>query len=184
MMRRERQDRTGLRGLMAVLLGLVLMLRLIAAPIVLSAPHPGLIAICSGGGVYYVTLDGEPVGGDAPEGDPCPYLGIPLGLPGRFCRRWRASRASRSRLMPKALCRGGSPAPMARVRRLSLPDVSLNQDDRIAGARPMTGAARHKGYENDTELDDGPRHGCGADDGCGRRTGGRCGRRTGADDGP
>ena len=82
MMRRERQDRTGLRGLMAVLLGLVLMLRLIAAPIVLSAPHPGLIAICSGGGVYYVTLDGEPVGGDAPEGDPCPYLGIPLALAG------------------------------------------------------------------------------------------------------
>jgi hypothetical protein len=80
MTRRERQDRTGLRGLVAVLLGLVLMLRLIAAPIVLSAPHPGLIAICSGGGVYYVTLDGEPVGGDAPESDPCPYLGIPLAL--------------------------------------------------------------------------------------------------------
>lgn len=80
MMRRERQDRTGLRGLMAVLLGLVLMLRLIAAPIVLSAPHPGLIAICSGSGVYYVTLDGAPVDGDAPEGDPCPYLGIPLAL--------------------------------------------------------------------------------------------------------
>lgn len=80
MTRHERQDRRGLRGLMAVLLGLALMLRLIAAPIVLSAPHPGLIAICSGGGVYYVTLDGEPVGGDAPESDPCPYLGIPLAL--------------------------------------------------------------------------------------------------------
>ncbi|EDM70482.1 hypothetical protein RAZWK3B_05037 [Roseobacter sp. AzwK-3b] len=82
MTRRERQDRTGLRGLMAVLLGLVLMLRLIAAPIVVSAPHPDMIAICSGGGVYYVTLDGEPVGGDVPESDPCPYLGIPLALAG------------------------------------------------------------------------------------------------------
>ncbi|MHA7850702.1 hypothetical protein [Roseovarius sp.] len=82
MTRRERQDRTGLRGLMAVLLGLVLMLRLIAAPIVVSAPHPDMIAICSGGGVYYVTLDGEPVGGDIPDSDPCPYLGIPLSLAG------------------------------------------------------------------------------------------------------
>ncbi|SHL40361.1 hypothetical protein SAMN05443432_101392 [Roseovarius litoreus] len=82
MTRRERQDRTGLRGLMAVLLGLVLMLRLIAAPIVVSAPHPDVIAICSGGGVYYITLDGEPVGGDVPESDPCPYLGIPLALAG------------------------------------------------------------------------------------------------------
>lgn len=68
------------RGLLAVLLALVVALRVVAAPVILSGPEPGVMAICSGGQIYYVTLDGTPVEGDAPEADPCPFMGIPLAL--------------------------------------------------------------------------------------------------------
>ena len=61
-MRFARTDRTGLRGLTAAVLAVGLALRLIGAPVVLSAPEPGLIAICSGGEIYYVTMDGLATG--------------------------------------------------------------------------------------------------------------------------
>jgi hypothetical protein len=67
---------------LAALLVLVLALRVVAAPVILSAPDPGLIAVCSGGEVYYVTLDGTPVDDQAPEGEPCPFHGVPLALVG------------------------------------------------------------------------------------------------------
>lgn len=70
------------RGGLATLLVLVVALRVVAAPVILSAPEPGLIAVCSGGEVYYVTLDGTPVDGDAPEGEPCPFHGVTLALVG------------------------------------------------------------------------------------------------------
>lgn len=65
---------------MAPLLALVVALRVIAAPLVIAAPEPGLIAICSGGQIHYVSLDGTPVDPDASPPDPCPFLGITLAL--------------------------------------------------------------------------------------------------------
>ncbi len=67
-----------LRGLLAVLMAFALALRVIAAPLVLSAPSPGLMAICSGGDIYYVTLDGTPVDGEPGKAKPCPFAGMTL----------------------------------------------------------------------------------------------------------
>lgn len=68
------------RGLMAVLLAFVLALRVIAAPVVMAAPHPGLIALCSGGKIVYVSLKtGVPVPASETEtehSDPCPFFGV------------------------------------------------------------------------------------------------------------
>lgn len=70
------------RGGLTTLLVLVVALRVVAAPVILSAPEPGLIAICSGGEIYYVNLDGTPVDREAPEGEPCPFHGVTLALAG------------------------------------------------------------------------------------------------------
>lgn len=67
-------------GLLAPLLALVVALRVIAAPLVMTAPEPGMIAICAGGQIVYVSLDGAPSDADAPKPDPCPFLGITLAL--------------------------------------------------------------------------------------------------------
>lgn len=67
-------------GALAPLLAVVVALRVIAAPLVMAAPEPGLIAICSGGHIYYVSLDGTPVDPEGPQSDPCPFLGITLAL--------------------------------------------------------------------------------------------------------
>ena len=69
-----------LRGAFALMLALVVALRVVAAPVVLGPAEAGLIPVCAGGQIYYVTLDGTPVDADAPEGDPCPFLGIALIL--------------------------------------------------------------------------------------------------------
>ncbi|SLN52791.1 hypothetical protein ROA7450_02672 [Roseovarius albus] len=69
---------------MAMLLAFVLALRVIAAPVVMAAPEPGLIALCSGGKIVYVSLEtGAPVPAsetDTPHGDPCPFFGITAAL--------------------------------------------------------------------------------------------------------
>lgn len=67
-----------MRGLLAVLMAFALAVRIVAAPLVLAAPGPGLMAICSGGEIYYVTLDGTPVEGDAGKAKPCPFAGMTL----------------------------------------------------------------------------------------------------------
>lgn len=71
--------RTPRHGL-AVVLALVVALRVVAAPVLLAAPEPGMIAVCAGGQIYYVTLNGDPVEGEAHEADPCPFLGLTLAL--------------------------------------------------------------------------------------------------------
>ncbi len=65
---------------MSLLLAVIVALRVIAAPLVVAAPQPGLIAICSGGQIHYVSFDGTPVEPDAPAADTCPFLGITLAL--------------------------------------------------------------------------------------------------------
>jgi len=67
-------------GVLAPLLALVLALRVIAAPLIMAAPEPGLIAICSGGKIYYVSIDGAPGNGEAPPSKPCPFVGNTLAL--------------------------------------------------------------------------------------------------------
>ncbi|WP_120500345.1 hypothetical protein [Roseovarius sp. EL26] len=70
------------RGFMAVLLAFVLALRIVAAPVVMAAPQPGMIALCSGGQIIYVSLEsGEPVPGSETEhSDPCPFFGITAAI--------------------------------------------------------------------------------------------------------
>ncbi len=61
-----------------MLLGCVIVLRLVAAPFIIASPAPGIMAICSGGQIVYISMqDGQPV--DTPDGaevDPCPFFGI------------------------------------------------------------------------------------------------------------
>jgi len=68
------------RGALAVLIAVLVALRTIAAPVVMAAPEPGVMAICSGGQIYYVTLDGTPVDDTTPQPDPCPYHCLTLAL--------------------------------------------------------------------------------------------------------
>lgn len=73
-----------MNGVAATLLAFVLALRIIAAPIILSSPVPGLMAICSGGEVVYISLkDGQPVDeGEGPTGVSCPFFSVLSALPG------------------------------------------------------------------------------------------------------
>lgn len=83
-------DRT--RAIAAVLLALTLALRIIASPAVMASPAPGIMAICSGGKIVYVSMEtGLPVDeSEGPASVPCPYFSIttvaaigdaPLALP-------------------------------------------------------------------------------------------------------
>lgn len=71
-----RQSMNLFPGLTALFLACALVLRIVAAPIILAAPEPGLMAICSGGKIIYVSMEtGQPVD---PEGGPadldCPLV--------------------------------------------------------------------------------------------------------------
>lgn len=76
--------KAGTRSAVALLLGLVLALRLVAAPIILQAPAPGLMAICSGGEIIYISMeDGQPVSeGEGPASASCPFFSVMSVLPG------------------------------------------------------------------------------------------------------
>ncbi|WP_371228494.1 DUF2946 family protein [Roseovarius sp. 2305UL8-3] len=61
---------------MALILAMTLALRIVAAPVIMAAPAPGLMAICTGGQIVYVSMeDGQPVGEDAPS-IACPFFSI------------------------------------------------------------------------------------------------------------
>ncbi|MDF1669513.1 MAG: hypothetical protein P1U83_07855 [Roseovarius sp.] len=72
------------RQVTAMVLGFVLALRLVAAPFILSSPVPGVMAICSGGQITYISMDdGQPVQDiDGAVADPCPFFGVMSVLPG------------------------------------------------------------------------------------------------------
>lgn len=63
-----------------VFVALFLALRVVAQPLVLAAPEPGLMALCSGGKIVYVSIEtGQPVETDGEHGlaaDPCPFFGV------------------------------------------------------------------------------------------------------------
>jgi len=84
--RKERIMRTlfmanpSLKTGIAVLLALLFAVRVVAQPMVLATPEPGLMAICSGGQIVYVSMEtGLPVktgeGGQI-AADPCPFSGV------------------------------------------------------------------------------------------------------------
>ncbi len=78
-MRRARSRTAIHRTVLTALLALVMALRVAAQPAVLTAPDPGVIALCSGGQIVYVSLEtGLPVPGEdsAPKADPCPFFGV------------------------------------------------------------------------------------------------------------
>jgi hypothetical protein len=65
-----------LRAVMALCLALVLALRVVAMPWAMAAPEPGLIAICAGGKITYISIDGTPVPDEDRQSDDCPLLGV------------------------------------------------------------------------------------------------------------
>lgn len=73
---------SGAHGILAVFAALLLALRTAAAPVLVAADDPGVMTICAGGHVYYISLDGTPVDPNAPKSDPCPYNGVALALDG------------------------------------------------------------------------------------------------------
>lgn len=70
--------RLSMQIVLTMLLALVVALRVVAHPMVLSAPGPGLVALCSNGKIIYVSLEtGLPVESDTEEGSQsCPYAGM------------------------------------------------------------------------------------------------------------
>lgn len=68
------------KAFLTVLVALHLAVRVVAQPFVLTAPEPGLMAICSGTEIVYVSMEtGMPVETDrdgTPAADPCPFLGV------------------------------------------------------------------------------------------------------------
>jgi hypothetical protein len=67
-----------LRAVMALCfaLALALALRVVAMPWAMAAPEPGLIAICAGGKITYISIDGTPVPDEDRQSDDCPLLGV------------------------------------------------------------------------------------------------------------
>lgn len=60
----------------------VLALRVVAQPILLNPDEPGLIALCSGGQIFYVsTKTGTPVSDkNGLAKDPCPFVGVTVAI--------------------------------------------------------------------------------------------------------
>jgi hypothetical protein len=65
-----------LRAVMALCFALALALRVVAMPWTMAAPEPGLIAICAGGQITYISIDGTPVPDEDRQSDDCPLLGV------------------------------------------------------------------------------------------------------------
>lgn len=81
-----------MRRVTAVFIALALALRIVASPAVMASPEPGIMAICSGGKIVYVSMEtGLPVDeSEGPASVPCPYFSVttvaaigdaPLALP-------------------------------------------------------------------------------------------------------
>lgn len=65
-------------SLFCLALVLVLSLRVVAAPFIMASPAPGIMAICAGGEIIYISMeDGQPVDDDSGfDAEPCPFFGI------------------------------------------------------------------------------------------------------------
>jgi hypothetical protein len=67
-----------MRGIAAVFLAITLAMRIVASPAVMASPAPGIMAICSGGKIVYVSMKtGLPVDeSEGPASVPCPYFNV------------------------------------------------------------------------------------------------------------
>lgn len=77
------RDRTArrLRATAALALGLVLVWRLVAAPVALGAAEGERVPICMGGTIVHVVIDRDPGTPATPaEAEPCPYFGMSPGM--------------------------------------------------------------------------------------------------------
>ncbi|MFN3211099.1 MAG: hypothetical protein ACE369_19290 [Roseovarius sp.] len=79
-MRAARQRTAICKTALTILVALFVAARVVAQPLILAAPGPGLIALCSGGQIVYVSIEtglpadtGEDIGHAA---DPCPFFGV------------------------------------------------------------------------------------------------------------
>lgn len=65
-------------ALLSLALVLVLSLRVVAAPFIMASPAPGIMAICAGGQILYISMEsGQPVEDDSEfDAEPCPFFGI------------------------------------------------------------------------------------------------------------
>jgi hypothetical protein len=79
-MRMAREMTAICKAALTVLLALFIAFRVVAQPAILAGPEPGLMALCSGGQIVYVSMEtGLPVdkGDDTgPMADPCPFFGV------------------------------------------------------------------------------------------------------------
>lgn len=78
---------TRLHGsLIGLVLILVLSLRVVAAPFIMASPAPGIMAICSGAEIVYISMkDGQPVEDTGEfDAEPCPFFGIMSMLDGAY----------------------------------------------------------------------------------------------------
>ncbi len=68
------------KAALTVLVALFIAIRVVAQPTILAAPDPGLMALCSGGQIVYVSMEtGLPVETDDETdllADPCPFFGV------------------------------------------------------------------------------------------------------------
>ncbi|MGK7651409.1 hypothetical protein ACSQ76_02940 [Roseovarius sp. B08] len=68
------------KAALTVLLALFIAIRVVAQPTILAAPESGVMALCSGGQIVYVSMDtGQPVDTGDDTGlaaDPCPFFGV------------------------------------------------------------------------------------------------------------
>ena len=68
------------KAAMTVLVALFIAIRVVAQPTILAAPEPGVMALCSGGQIVYVSVEtGLPVEEEDETGllvDPCPFFGV------------------------------------------------------------------------------------------------------------
>ncbi|KRS12564.1 hypothetical protein XM53_10760 [Roseovarius atlanticus] len=112
------------KAALTVLLALFIAIRVVAQPTILAAPEPGVMALCSGGQIVYVSMEtGLPVKNDGETGllaDPCPFFGVtafdlavdqtrptPLQLPGALA----LVQTHRSRPVPGAPVQNAARAP-------------------------------------------------------------------------
>ncbi|MDD9726888.1 hypothetical protein PVV74_15615 [Roseovarius sp. SK2] len=79
-MRKARNVTAICKAALTVLVALFIAIRVVAQPTILTAPDPGLMALCSGGQIVYVSMEtGLPVENDDETGllaDSCPFFGV------------------------------------------------------------------------------------------------------------
>ncbi len=111
-----------------LVLALFIAIRVVAQPTILAAPEPGVMALCSGGQIVYVSMEtGLPVENDGETGllaDPCPFFGVtafdlavdqPLPTPFQVPSALALAQAGASQPVPGAPVQNAARAPPLRA---------------------------------------------------------------------